>query len=310
MKATCDFCFRRCSAEEGEAGRCGRRINRCGRMTSPFYGMIPAIAIDPVEKKPLYHFLPGTKTLSFGASGCNLTCLFCQNWQLSQGNGKGERIDPGDAAAYASINGIPSISFTYSEPIIWQDWAFETASYARDEGIRTIMVSNGTFTPESLAQALDMIDAFNIDLKGDSGFYSSICGGGFSSVIESISQIAAYGRHIEVTTMAIEGIHTDCMMHSLARILREAGVQVWHITRFFPHYKMNNREPTSERCIARFIDIAKEEGIPYAYPGNSLLSSPTICPSCGHTIRKGPGSTIDGGCCPFCGTPVYGLWTP
>ena len=306
MKTICDFCFRRCNLSEGERGWC--RMRKCdgGKVVPEHYGEIPAIAIDPVEKKPLYHFLPGTMTLSFGASGCNLSCRFCQNWQLSQEHEDGGSA--GDAAAYAVLKGIPSISFTYSEPLVWQDWMIEAARTAAEDGIRTIMVTNGEASPEAIERLVPLISAFNIDLKGDDGFYRSICSGRIAPVLDMIGSVISHGKHAEITTMVIESIHTSRMISEMGKLLRNLGVSVWHLTRFFPQYKMNNIPPTSELYLAEMLKAAEESGIPFIYPGNSTLRARTSCPSCGHVLREAPGKPVGDGICPHCGTPVYGVW--
>ena len=284
------------------------RENRNGRVVSVAYGHIPAIAIDPVEKKPLYHFMPGSKTLSFGASGCNLSCAFCQNWQLSQIHEEGEYLNPDDAVRYALNHAIPSISFTYSEPLVWQDYMMEIAAAAKEHGIRTIMVSNGSFSDKALERIIPLIDAYNIDLKGDEDFYRDICKGEMEPVVNAIRKIAENGKHIEITTMLIENIHTGKMIREIGRILKEESISVWHLTRFFPQYKMNYLPPTSELFLSDMISIARDSGIPYIYPGNSVLKAQTICPGCGRVIRTHPGEIIRGGECPYCGKRIYGVW--
>lgn len=305
---TCDFCFRHCTIEEGKTGWCRKRTLHDGKIISVGYGLIPAIAIDPVEKKPLYHFLPGSHTLSLGASGCNFSCDFCQNWTLSQNHEKGRFVDPEDAVAYALIKQIPSISFTYSEPIVWQDYMAEAAEMAHENRIRTIMVTNGSFSNEALERVIPLIDAFNVDLKGDESFYRDICHGEIGPVLDSIDAIEASGKHIEVTTMIIEGIHTEKMISQLGNALSDRGIQVWHLSRFFPHYKMNNINPTSELFLNRIINTARTSGIPFIYPGNSILAASTSCPQCGKMLRKQPGMSIRKGECPYCGYQIYGIW--
>ncbi len=308
MKISCDFCFRHCVIQDGELGWCRERKNVSGKLTSVNYAHFPAIAADPVEKKPLYHFLPGTLTLSIGAAGCNLSCDFCQNWELSQEKPRGEHIESDELISFALQNKYPSISFTYSEPLVWQDYIAETALKAKKHGIKTIMVSNGSFSSEALERLVPLIDAYNIDLKGDSEFYQSVCHGKIDPVLNTISYISGKEKHIEITTMIIEGVHSPSMIEKLGTSLRMAGISVWHLTRFFPHYKMLDRKPTSELFLSEIIKIAKNSGIPYIYPGNSSLSSPTICPRCKQIIRKGPGTTIKDGKCPHCGESIYGLW--
>ncbi len=308
MRNECTFCFRRCSIPEGGYGWCRMRRNDGGRIVSVDYGHIPAIAVDPVEKKPLYHFLPGTETLSIGASGCSLSCDFCQNWQLSIEHERGDFIDPDDLVSYAMRHGCPSISFTYSEPLVWQDYMAAAAEKAHGASLRTIMVSNGEFSEEALSRLLPLIDAYNIDLKGDAAFYRGICHGEMPPVLNAIGRIAGYGSHIEVTTMLIEGIHTEHTVEELGSLLKERNVQVWHLTRFFPQYRMSGRAPSSEEFLSRMLSAAKTSGIPYIYPGNSALPAPTACPQCGWTIRKHPGQKVQGGDCPRCDARIYGIW--
>lgn len=307
MKALCDFCFRHCLIEEEGYGWCRMRKNNEGEIESVDYASIPAIAIDPIEKKPLYHFLPGTKTLSFGASGCNLSCDFCQNWRLSQQHERGVHIDEDNAVGFALSNSIPSISFTYSEPLVWQDFMISVAREAKACGLRTIMVSNGSFSSEALNRILPEIDAFNIDLKGDNEFYRAICHGMIDPVLSAIEEIVKSGKHLEVTTMVIESMHSGEMIRNIGRMLAEREVSVWHLTRFFPQYKMNNLKPTSELYISKIIKIAQESGIPYIYPGNSILNADTCCPGCKKKLRH-PGQTISEGICPYCGEKIYGVW--
>ncbi len=308
MKVLCDFCYRKCQISENGYGWCRVRKNEKGRIESEGFGHIPAIASDPVEKKPLYHFLPGTMTLSLGASGCNLSCDFCQNWTLSQNHEKGEYIAPEAVVKFAGKNGFPSISFTYSEPLVWQDYMLETAAKAKEMGIRTIMVSNGDASEEAMNRILPLLDAFNIDLKGDEGFYRNICHGELQPVLRTIQRITESGKHLEVTTLVIEGIHDEKMIRALGKMLKDSGVSVWHLTRFYPHYKMIDRSPTSELYLAKIIDIAEETNIPYIYPGNSVLKAETRCPGCGKTLRKHIGETIEDGSCPYCGERIYGVW--
>lgn len=231
----CDFCFRRCDIKEGKAGFCGQRTASKGHVSSLNENMLCAVSIDPVEKKPLYHFLPNSMTFSVAKTGCSFDCDFCQNWQIAR-EWKGVRqvcVLPEDAAAQALSAGCPSISFTYTEPLVWQDYMLETAGKAAAAGLRTIMVSNGAFSSCSAQRVIPEIDAFNIDLKGDEYFYRKYCHGEYGPVIDGIREIVRCGRHLEVTTMVIEDIHTKEMIASLGRVLADAGVRVWHLTRFF-----------------------------------------------------------------------------
>ncbi len=303
MKAICDYCFRHCTVEEGKTGWCRVRISKNGKMESIGLG-IAAIADDPIEKKPLYHFLPGTRTLSIGGSGCSLSCDFCQNWTLSQTHVKGEKIDDKNIVNTAIIRGMPSISFTYSEPLVWQEYILSIAPLASESGLRNVMVTSGTFSKQSLEKLLPLIDAYNIDFKGDECFYRNICHGKMEPVIHSIERIASEGRHLEVTTLIIEGIHDEAMIRSMGKMLKAAGVEVWHLTRFYPAYKMDDRNPTSESYLKKLITIAKESDIPYIYPGNSIMKAETHCPACGHVIDRYKTQ----GRCDECGETIYGIW--
>ena len=301
----CDFCYRHCDINEESYGYCQARTVRSGHLEDRDYGSLAAIAVDPVEKKPLYHFLPGTKTLSVAMEGCSLSCAFCQNHAIAKEHHDGfPFMSPETLAGYASAHSIPSISFTYTEPIVWQDYAASAARTAKEMDIRTIMVTNGTFSKQALDRLLPLIDAYNIDLKGDEVFYRDICNGSITPVLNSIARIAEHGSHIEVTTLIIEGIHDEDMIASLGKKLKERGVHVWHITRFFPAYRMNGREATSESFLRRILKAADESGIEFIYPGNSRLKSPLCCPSCGKEI-----AAPKDGACPHCGFMIYGVWS-
>ena len=253
MSQSCDFCFRRCCLSEGQKGYCGARQNIGGEIISVNYGQLVSLALDPVEKKPLYHFLPHTKTLSVSESGCNYSCLFCQNWEISQKIVKEEETDPSSLAAYCLRYGVPSVSYTYSEPLVWQDYMIRSAEEAKKKGVKNIMVTNGSFSCEALERIVPLIDAFNIDLKGDDEFYETVCKASLQPVLDGIEYIVNHGRHIEVTTMLIEGMHDEKMVRMLGSLLRERGVKVWHLSRFFPRYRMKDRKETSEAFLSSML---------------------------------------------------------
>lgn len=304
----CDFCFRKCDIGKGGTGYCKMRKEENGVIVSPSYAHVPSMAIDPIEKKPLYHFMPGTKTLSFGLAGCSLSCSFCQNWELSQRQLDGPFVRPEEFTLYAEAKNIPSISFTYSEPLVWQDYMLDVAYYAKEGGIKTIMVTSGVFSSTSLSRILPFIDAYNIDLKGDDEFYINYSKGKIKPVLDGIERIAREGKHLEVTTLIIEGIHDEKMIRGLGKELKERGVNVWHLTRFFPAYRMAGRKETSECYLLQMLEVASLSGIFHIYPGNSSLSTPLICPRC---KEKSDGLRIgkDGkGYCKRCNERIYGLW--
>jgi pyruvate formate lyase activating enzyme len=321
MKAVCDFCWRHCSLENGMSGFCNVRKNQDGNLVTTGYGDVVAMAIDPIEKKPLFHYMPGSRTFSFALFGCNFTCGFCQNYLISQreyryhGQGSGYRhLECSQIVDLAVGYGCPSISYTYSEPIVWQDCLAETAALAHSAGLKNIMVTNGSFSPESLRRLLPLVDAFNIDVKGDEQFYRSVCNGALQPVLDSIGTIVEEKIHLEVTTMVIEGMHTGQMIGQLGKALAERGVQVWHLSRFFPRYKFSMRNPTSEAFLSEMIGQAVASGIPYVYGGNSIREDVTYCPSC-HAVLMGShpplepsGIAIEKGHCKNCNAAVYGLF--
>lgn len=307
MKQSCDFCFRRCCLSEGQKGYCGARQNIGGEIVSINYGQLVSLALDPVEKKPLYHFLPHTKTLSVSESGCNYSCLFCQNWEISQKIVKEEETDPSSLAAYCLRYGVPSVSYTYSEPLVWQDYMIRSAEEAKKKGVKNIMVTNGSFSCEALERIVPFIDAFNIDLKGDDEFYETVCKASLQPVLDGIEYIVSHGRHIEVTTMLIEGMHDEKMVMMLGSLLCERGVSVWHLSRFFPRYRMKDREETSEAFLSSMLTVAKKSGIPYIYGGNTMIPAVAVCPRCGRVLRDDVPQMLPSSC-PECGETVYGVF--
>ena len=307
MSQSCDFCFRRCCLSEGQKGYCGARENIEGKIVSVNYGQLVSLALDPVEKKPLYHFLPHTKTLSVSESGCNYSCLFCQNWQISQKIVKEEETSPSSLAAYCLRYGVPSVSYTYSEPLVWQDYMIRAAEEAKKTGVRNIMVTNGSFTCEALERIVPLVDAFNVDLKGDDEFYRTVCKATLQPVLDGIEYIVNHGRHIEVTTMLIEGMHDEKMVMMLGSLLCERGVSVWHLSRFFPRYRMKDREETSEAFLSSMLTVAKESGIPYIYGGNTMIPALAVCPHCGIVLRDDVSKMLPS-VCPECGETVYGVF--
>jgi len=316
----CNFCYRHCDIKEGGEGFCRIRKVKDNKLFSSGYGFLEAIAMDPVEKKPLYHFLPGTQTLSVAEAGCNYRCEFCQNWQLSQSqkSNNSTYVSPKELVNLALKYKAPSISFTYSEPIVWQDYVIDTAILAKIKGIKTIMVTNGSFSKESREKLGTLIDAFNIDLKGDSDYYKTICKSKIEPVLDGIEYLVKVGCHVEVTTLLIEGIHTKKIVQDLGKALKERGVKVWHLTRFFPNYKMNDRSSTSEKFLFDMITTAKESGIPYIYGGNTSLSDSTFCPNCGKmlisshkgdvNIKEECKEHLKNGKCKKCQTSIYGVF--
>jgi len=332
VKIACDFCYHNCLLSEGQLGLCKVRKNQEGKIVTIGYGQIVASAMDPIEKKPMYHLLPGAKTYSIALFGCNYSCLFCQNHTISQPEGpyyntlfngsyfNETSVEELIAAVVASKS--PIVSYTYSDPIVWQDYMLEAARLAHSHNLLNCMVTNGSFSKKSLERVIDVIDAFNIDVKGDEHFYKKYCKGSLEPVLEGIEKIASTkNRVLEVTTLLIEDLQSLSEIKFLAKQLSERGVEVWHLSRFFPHYKMRDLKSTSEEFMIEAINIAKDAKINYVYAGNSFLENdyPTVCPTCksilikGHSYRGEAKSeaqkNIKGGRCFNCNGEIYGLFS-
>jgi pyruvate formate lyase activating enzyme len=316
----CRLCSHFCRIEAGKTGTCGVRRNDGGRLVSLSYDKVAALHLDPVEKKPLFHFMPGTTTLSLGTPGCNLECAFCQNWSLSQPPRQGRRIEgqavtPEDIVRMARSSGAGSVAYTYSEPTVFFELMLETATLAREEGLANIMVSNGFQSPECIDALDGFIQAANIDLKSfREEFYRDICGARLKPVLENLAHMARLGWHLEVTTLVIPDENdSDAELRDIARFLRtelSAGIP-WHVSRFHPCHRMQNHQPTPLETLKRAYDIGREEGLLHIFVGNvpgSGLEN-TVCPGCGRTVVERSGfavlrNRLRNGGCPHCGQGI------
>lgn len=325
----CDFCEHRCALADGQTGICGVRRRVGDEIVTTNYGEHVSLAVDPIEKKPLYHVLPGVKALSSALYGCNFRCSFCQNCTISQPelyrNLRTRYIAPETLAEELDREGYPVAAFTYSEPTVWQDYVIDAATAVRRVGGRSVMITNGFFTDEAIDRLVPVIDAFNIDLKGDEHFYRSLCGGHVEPILRNIRRIAAMYHHgsdgrgpvLEVTTMVMEGEHTADGIMEIARLLEDAGVRVWHLSAFHPAYKMLDHAATRPAFLDELYQrITAETTIPhvYAYSSRHASYQQTFCPECGALCidRKRfalAGNYLTDGRCPDCGTPIYGLFT-
>ena len=320
----CRLCSQFCTIPSGERGFCGVRANNGkGVLYSLVEGGVGALNLDPVEKKPLYHYLPGTTTLSFGTPGCNFACLFCQNATLSheareKGEARLQRISPQTLAAEARRSGASSLSFTYSEPTVFFELMAQTADAARQDGLGTIMVSNGFQSPEALSALRDRIQAANIDLKSfREDFYRETCQGRLAPVLDNLKTMRAFGWWVEVTTLLIPGLNDSSEeLRELARfIVQELGQGVpWHISRFRPAFRMQYASPTPLADLERAARIGQEEGLHFVYLGNVAPQAweGTFCPNCGLKLlaRAGfitQGLPFDGRCA--CGERIPGIWS-
>ena len=317
MKRSCDFCWRCCQIEEEQVGFCQMRKNEGGKLVTLYYGSLVGLSVDPVEKKPLYHFLPGTSTLSLAMFGCNLTCSFCQNYTISQSRYRSDSVRPptkaGELVSLALRSGCPSISFTYSEPLVWQDYLIEVAIAAKEANLKTIMVSNGTFSTASLERLVPLIDAFNIDLKGDEFFYQRFCKGSAKPVVEALRYLCQKEVHLEVTTMVMQGEHTLEDVLAIGALLQEMGVHIWHLSRYFPNYK-THLEATKDSFLKEILQAVQETSIAHVYGGNSILNQNTYCPFCNKLLIRRDGRlsmseiSFVQGTCQVCGHKIYGCF--
>lgn len=322
-RVRCRLCFRRCALEPGQKGFCGVRVNEAGELRTLVGDAVASVNLDPVEKKPLYHFLPATRTLSIGTLGCNFACRFCQNSSISRrpaetGDCSGQRpVRPQDIVGSARAHGIPSISFTYNEPTVFFELMAKTADLALAEGVRTVMVSNGCMSEECLRELGPRITAANIDLKTFSPeVYRTVCSGSLDAVKRNLAAMKRLGWWVEVTTLAIPGLNdSDAEFKAIADFIAcELGRDTpWHVSAFFPCYRMQDRPPTPEATVLRACAIGEAEGLRYAYAGNlrSAKGSSTRCPGCGTVLIERRGFAVTKlvkGTCPACGQHLAGVW--
>lgn len=317
----CRLCSHYCVIGEGEFGRCGVRANRNGTLYTLVYDKVAAVNMDPVEKKPLFHVLPGTQTLSFATQGCNLQCSFCQNHSLSQvepGKVRGREASPGQIVQAALANGAKSISYTYSEPTIFFELMQDTARLAHREGLLNIMVSNGFQSAECLDELSDLIDAANIDLKAFTAeFYEQQCGAKLEPVKNNLKRMKAMDWWVEVTTLVIPGLNDglDELADIAGFIAGELGPETpWHVSRFHPDHTLLDRPATPVSSLEAALGAGKRAGLSYVYTGNvpGHGGERTLCPKCGETVieRRGftvTGTRLDRGNCSQCGQAIAGI---
>ena len=314
----CKLCSHYCQLREGQTGVCGVNKNEDGRLVNLVYGKIAAIHIDPIEKKPLYHFLPGTKALSIGTVGCNMQCSFCQNWQISQVRKVEQQdyVSPEELVRLARKYDSKSIAYTYNEPTIFYPYARDVALEARKFGIRNIFVTNGIESPEVIRDMKGIIDAANVDFKAyDEKYYRRELKAPFT-VRETIKLMKETGLWVEVTTLIIPGINdTPEHLEKIARfIANEAGTDTpWHLSAFHPDYKMTDRPPTPVTSLEQAYEIGKRTGLKFIYLGNVGVRNITYCPHCGAPLIERVGyvilaNRIENGKCYQCKTPIPGVW--
>ena len=320
----CDLCAHRCLIPEGRRGLCGVRENRKGTLYSLVYGKAIATHVDPIEKKPLFNFLPGSLAFSVATAGCNMTCLHCQNADISQapretGRIMGEQITPEELVEAALQGGCRSIAYTYTEPTIFFEYALDTARLARTKGLKNIFVTNGYMTEEALKMIAPVLDGANVDLKSfRDDFYRDICGGRLQPVLDTIKRMHEQGIWLEVTTLIIPGHNdSDEELEAIGRFLSGISPDIpWHVSAFYPTYLLTSAPPTPAATLRRARKIGQAAGLRYVYIGNipGDDGENTYCPNCGKIIiertgyRVGAVNIRDGNCA-FCSTPVAGVWS-
>jgi len=315
-KVRCGLCPNRCLIAEGREGRCMVRRNEGGRLVSLSYGNTVTVAIDPIEKKPLYHFLPGSAILSIGPNGCTLTCDHCQNWQISQERVPVRYLSPTELVALAGRQGSVGVAFTYTEPLIWFEYLLDVCPLLHETGLKAVLVTNGYLEEEPAREIAPLIDACNVDLKSfDDRFYREYCGGSIEPVKRFIEIAAEAGTHVEVTCLVIPGLNdTPEEISRMARWLAGVGRDIpLHLSRFFPQHRMTDRTPTPQATLEKAYEAAREF-LDYVYIGNIFIegTEDTRCPACGETVVERSGYSVrvrgTGGTCPSCGTSIKGVW--
>lgn len=318
----CELCARRCILAEGERGLCRARINVDGRLRSLVYGRPVAVHLDPIEKKPFYHFLPGSTAFSLSTTGCPLRCKFCQNWELSQARPEDYEVPytPPEAVVEAGRRRkAPVIAFTYNEPTVFTEYLLDIAARAQDQKICSVLVSCGFMNPEPLDAMCDALQAIKIDLKGFSeDFYREVCGAELAPVLRTIRQVVARKVHLEIVNLVVPTLNdSEEMLRGLVRwVVNEVGPDVpVHFTRFHPDYRLRNLPPTPVKTLERAYDIARAEGLHYPFVGNvpGHPGNHTYCPNCGCRVIERQGffmvrNRLKDGACPDCGTGIAGVW--
>lgn len=322
-RVRCQLCAHRCSIKPGQRGVCCVRQNREGTLYSLVYGLLISQAVDPVEKKPLFHFYPGSRAFSIATVGCNFRCTFCQNADISQLPREERRIPGRETPAAAVVDAARrcdcrSIAYTYTEPTVFFEYAYDVSVLARQAGLANVFVTNGYMTPEMLEAYHPHLDAANVDLKAfRDDFYQRTCSARLQPVLDALKVIRAQGVWLEVTTLVIPGYNDDPdELRDLATfIVQELGPQTpWHVSRFHPTYKLTTAPATAAATLQRAYTIGREAGLHYVYIGNmpGLRGEDTMCPGCGQTVigRYGFAVTerhIRDGKCAFCGTAIEGV---
>ena len=324
-KVKCSLCPHHCLIAPGKRGICGVRENQDGTLMSLVYGKIISQHVDPIEKKPLFNFLPGSRSYSIATMGCNLRCLFCQNWEISQVNHENHQIigqeeTPASIVQNALDSECQSIAYTYTEPTIFYEFAYDCAVLAKAKGIKNIFVTNGFIDPEPLEKIAPFLDAANVDLKAfNEKTYHEVCGARLQPILDALKLMKKLKIWMEVTTLVIPELNdSDQELSSIANfILKELGEGVpWHVSAFHPTYKMLHRPRTPAASLEKAREIGLKAGLKYVYAGNISIpgTEDTYCSKCHRDVIKRAGFSIldydiKDGKCPYCGQPQEGVWS-
>jgi pyruvate formate lyase activating enzyme len=319
----CEICPRQCVIAPGESGDCRIRVNLDGQLIAVTYGYPCSLNVDPVEKKPVFHFRPGTATLSLATVGCNLHCKNCQNWEISQQAPEsvpaGE-LPPEQLPALAQRSGCPSVSYTYTDPVVYYEYTLDGCRAARAQGLQNILVTAGYINRQPARELFAAADVARIDLKSMSdSFYRDICGATLKPVLNTLALAREMGLHLEIVHLIIPTLNDrDEDLTALCRWLRtNLGADIpLHLSRFFPQHRMQHLPPTPVETLRRARAIARAEGLHYVYVGNVLEEDggTTFCPGCQRSLIRRQGyqvleNRLRDGRCPDCHQEIYGRWT-
>lgn len=319
----CSLCSHRCLIPDGKLGLCAVRENDAGILYSLVYDKVIARNIDPIEKKPLFHFLPGTLSYSVAAPGCNFRCKHCQNAEISQlprelnGRMAGKAVSPDALVHAAQLAQCASISYTYTEPTIFFELAYEAACLAREAGLKNVFVTNGYISAEALHLLSPVLHAANVDLKSFSDdFYREICGASLKPVLDSIRRYKEERIWIEITTLVIPGYNdSDAELKQIAGFIYSVGPEIpWHVSRFHPTYELIDQPVTPSATLQRARQIGIDAGLRYVYEGNVPgEGEDTLCSNCNKTLIKRVGfrvleNKVKDGNCGFCRAKIDGIW--
>lgn len=318
----CNLCAHRCHIGDGKRGICGVRVNDAGTLYSAVYGKIIAEHVDPIEKKPLFHFQPGSTSYSIATVGCNFRCLHCQNSDISQMPRTmkkiiGEDATPEEIVSEAFESGASSISYTYTEPTIFFEFAYDCAVLAKERALKNVFVTNGYMTSECLNELSGVLDAANVDVKSFSDkFYKKVCGATLAPVLDSVVKMRAMGIWVEITTLVIPGYNdSDDEFASIAKWMASVDPAMpWHISAFHPSYKLMDAPITPVETLERALKIGYDAGLKFVYTGNiqGIAGESTRCPSCKKTLIERIGfsvkkNVIEESKCPYCRTVIEGV---